>query len=367
MRMAYIARSVLPSEAANAVHVARMCAALAGEGADLRLFAHQGRPESDMAGLAQIYGLRHPFALRLYDMKHPLDRLGWRARALLQAWREGRRAVLTRDVPTAALATRWGFATVLELHHPPAPDSDKGRALARAQARGARLVAITAQLAAHLEAQLNLPAGAVTVLQDGADLAPEPAPPPPGRRLVAGYAGSLLPGKGVELIAALAPLVPEVAFVVLGGPETARRDWQARVSAPNLSFLPRVAPAEVARHIAGFDVALLPNARRVGTSGGGVTDIGAWTSPLKAFEYMALGRAILASDLPNLREVFSDRRNALLCPPEDPEGWVAPLRALAADAGLRARLGDAARQDLAMRYSWAARARAMLTLLAQRP
>ena len=43
-----------------------------------------------------------------------------------------------------------------------------------------------------------------------------------------------------------------------------------------------------------------------------------FTSPLKLFEYMASGRPIVASDLPSLREVLADGRNALLVEPATP-------------------------------------------------
>ena len=44
-----------------------------------------------------------------------------------------------------------------------------------------------------------------------------------------------------------------------------------------------------------------------------------FTSPLKLFEYMAAGRAIVASDLPAIREVLRDGENALLVTPGDAE------------------------------------------------
>ncbi len=78
------------------------------------------------------------------------------------------------------------------------------------------------------------------------------------------------------------------------------------------------------------------------------------------FEYMAAGRAIVSGDLPVLREVLDDRRNALLCPGGDLAAWTVALRTLAADPALRHRLGSAARADMLGHYSWDARARAVI-------
>ena len=48
-----------------------------------------------------------------------------------------------------------------------------------------------------------------------------------------------------------------------------------------------------------------------------------YTSPLKLFEYLTLGRPIVASDLPAIREVLTDGRTALLVPPGDPPALAA--------------------------------------------
>lgn len=365
-RLAYIAKSVIPSETANSVHVTKMCAALASVGVDVRLFAHRGTPALGPEALARHYGLEQPVPYRLFDTGTWWDRRTWRRRAVRSAIRDTR-AVLTRDIRTALMAGRRGAKTFLELHHPPEPSSKGARALEQTLRDGTRLVTITAALADHVASEWPVHRDAITVLQDGADVTrPQSvAPLRVGSRPLVGYVGSLLPGKGVETVLAVAPSLPGIDFVVVGGPEKARLGWQATVRSNNVRLLPRVPPADVPSVIAAFDVALLPNARKVATAGGGSVDIGAWTSPLKAFEYMAQGKAIVVSDLPNLREVFAHDRNGLLCRPEDQTHWAQAITVLTEDPALRARLGRAARDDLVRHYSWRARALAMTALIAQ--
>ncbi|WHZ33265.1 glycosyltransferase family 4 protein [Sagittula sp. MA-2] len=366
MRLAYIARSELPSESANSVHVMRMCLALLDAGADVRLFALKGGTgDSSPEGLARYYGARRPVPMQLYDRSNPFTGGGWRMRAVLSA-RLARRSVLTRDIHVAVIAARFGISTVLELHHAPHKGSRGERDLGRALAKGVRIVTITSALADHIAGHWPVSREHIAVLQDGADVVGSITPEGTldRGRPVAGYVGSLLPGKGAELVCELAGLVPEADVVVIGGPEKRRLEL-AHGAPANLRVLPRVSPSSVAAQIAALDVALLPNARNVSAEGG--ADIGAWTSPLKAFEYMALGRAILASDLPNLREVFEDGRNALLCPPDEPEVWAQRLRDLLSDETLRSALGAAAKSDLERNYSWAVRARKMLELMSAAP
>jgi glycosyltransferase involved in cell wall biosynthesis len=100
----------------------------------------------------------------------------------------------------------------------------------------------------------------------------------------------------------------------------------------------------------------MPYETNVSVSGGGNTaDI---CSPMKMFEYMASGRAILSSDLPVLHEVL-DPSCAIFCPPQDASAWIQAFRQVTQDSALRARLASAAR-DAVQGYSWRERARKSL-------
>ena len=67
-------------------------------------------------------------------------------------------------------------------------------------------------------------------------------------------------------------------------------------------------------------------------------------SPTKLFEYMGLGKAIVASDLDQIGEVIEHERSGLLCPPGDVDAAAAAIRRLLADARTpRAARGGSAR------------------------
>jgi len=112
-----------------------------------------------------------------------------------------------------------------------------------------------------------------------------------------------------------------------------------------LTFTGNQPHAAVPRLLRAIDVALQPDAT-------------AYASPLKLFEYMAAGCAVIAPDRPNIREILRDGETGLLIDPQAPKGIQLALTRLAADRELRRRLGRAARAEVERRdYTWDGNAR----------
>ena len=75
-------------------------------------------------------------------------------------------------------------------------------------------------------------------------------------------------------------------------------------------------------------------------------------SPMKLFEYMAAGKAIIASETGQVGEVLSDGETGLLVPPEDPSALAAALERLLNDEELRIEMGERAREVALSRHGW---------------
>jgi glycosyltransferase involved in cell wall biosynthesis len=89
-------------------------------------------------------------------------------------------------------------------------------------------------------------------------------------------------------------------------------------------------------------------------------------SPTKLFEYMASGRAVLASELDQIGEVLEHDETAWLVPPGDERALGEGLLLLASDPALRARLGRAARARAIETHSWDAHVERILDRLRNR-
>jgi glycosyltransferase involved in cell wall biosynthesis len=107
----------------------------------------------------------------------------------------------------------------------------------------------------------------------------------------------------------------------------------------SLAFLPWRKETEIA-DLLGFHVGLMPLEDDPWAKG---------KCAFKALQYMALGVPALVSPVGMNTEVVQHGHNGFVC--ATPAEWEASLRALLADAGLRQRLGQAARATIEARYS----------------
>jgi len=371
-RIAYFSGSKIPSRAANGVHVMRMCAAFARAGHEVVLAAIQG--DRVVGGDDfETYGVAPRFRIVKHAMfsQGLVSRLRY-ARAAPTLVRQVIKPDLVygRHLLSLSVASRWGVPMIFETHQAP---SRLERLVERRLFRRpnfARLVVISEALAnEYRRCHPDLPEQRILVAPDAADL---PGPTDldgdvsirRAGRLQVGYVGHLYPGKGMEMVAALARHMPDVDFHVVGGTETDLARWRnhgignGNGNGSNLVFHGHVPLVRTEAYRRAVDVLLAPYQASVRPAGGRA-DIGRWMSPLKIFEYMGSGRAMIVSDLPVLREIVTDGVTALLARPDDVDAWVGAVERLR-DPALRQELADRARAQLVDRHTWARRAEDVL-------
>jgi len=220
-----------------------------------------------------------------------------------------------------------------------------------------RVLAVTGVLKAMIVAA-GVPQQQIVVVPNGIDplrFADLPQRPATVDKVVLGFVGFVREWHGLDtVIAAMAadPATPLELVVVGDGPAVPA----LRQQAATLGVADRVHIAGLVAHdaipglVAGFDIALQPR-------------VVAYASPLKLFEYMAAGKAIVAPDQPNIREVLVDGVTALLFDPAASDTMWTAIRRLAADPPLRGQLGGAASAEVARRaYTWRANAERVVAL-----
>ncbi len=159
----------------------------------------------------------------------------------------------------------------------------------------------------------------------------------------------LIPKKGIDLLirafAATEALSGWTLQMLGDGPERAgleRRAQELEVR-DRVEFFGARSHAECLDAIACAGIVALP----CRTASNGDKD----GIPVVLMEAMAAARALIAGDLPAIRELIDDGETGLLVPPDDEVRLGAALAQLASDPALRVRLGAAARSKVATEFS----------------
>ncbi len=392
----YLAPVRLPTEKAHGLQIVQNCEALAAAGADVTLYAATRFQPPELRGrdIWTTYDVpRDAFRLRYVPTLDLLPLAGGRVNRLsriahylqMATYSAALWPLLRRAAPDAVYYSRHPLVLGALRRFKPARQLfwevhtlSEDRRKRRIQAELARsiggVLTVTHHMADMLIA-LGVPSERVLVVPDGIRAARFAAMPGqaearaalglPLEAFIVGYMGrlhTLNMGKGVDdLIGAIARL-PERALhlLLIGGPEDMvaayRAQWVAlglpveRFHAPG-----QIPAAEVPRALAAFDVAAMPFPW--------TEHFAYYASPVKLFEYMASGRAIVATDLPSTAEIVRDGETALLVPPSDVDALAAALARLQDDPSLRARLAENARRLVYERYTWAARAARILAFV----
>jgi glycosyltransferase involved in cell wall biosynthesis len=368
LRIACISTSQVPSTTANSIQLMKACAALVEAGHEPTLWLPDGRGDSDWAVLGPHYGIRVRFPIRRLRALAGLRRYDFCLRSVIAGRRAAAELLYVWPYQAAALGSQLGVPTLLEVHD--RPPGRMGPRLFRGflNGKGAVRMLVTTRALRDWLADHYDPArvgGLARVMPNGVDLERYRGLPEPGQarsvlglpeRFTAGYTGHLYSGRGIDLMLTLARELPDLQLLWAGGRPEAVDYWRDRLrreGVENLKLLGFVENERLPIVQAACEVLLMPYEHQIAVSSGG--DTAATASPMKLFEYLAAGRAILASDLPVLREVLNEA-NALLLPPDESAIWKEALERLRKYPERCARLGEQARTD-AQRYSWIERAR----------
>lgn len=370
MKIVAIAGSTVPSDTANSIQVMKACAALAQLGHKLTLIVPEFANRPSTFDLQQHYGLPTDF---------PIEWLSATNRRLF-TWQAMQRArvhkpdlLYTWFPQSAVFGLLHNIPTIFEAHIQ--PTGVVGPLWHRAFAnnrRRKRVASITRALADKLmhDYHMRLQPDELVIAPNGVELerfAALPDSPEPARQSLnlpsaptVMCTGHLYAGRGADLFLALAKSIPTAQFVWVGGRPADVTEWQAKAAAQhitNLTFTGFVPNQDLPLYQSAADILLMPYSRSIMGSSG-TADSASVASPMKMFEYMAAGRAIVTADLPVIREVLNEG-SAVFCEPDDVADWKVQVESLLLDAPRRIGLGRSARAAV-QGYTWLARAEKIL-------
>jgi len=392
----YCITGLVPSKRGYVTQTVRMCEAFAGTGRETTLYCpdrYQDDPTLREADVFEFYGVTDRFTIeRLsfldpFGFPEPFDEwvrrpvmiasnLGFALNAGLRLRGRDVDLAVTRHWLVAVVLVLLGVPTVFEVHKVEGTSfSPRARRAITAIADRDALVALVTltEPTADGLSRLGIPRSKIHVEPDGVDLSQYEASLsrlearaqldlPTDERIVA-YTGSFHPGKGVRpLVVACADL--DIRVLLVGDDPEQHAELErflAEREIDNVDLVEAVPPADVPRYQWAADVlTLTPTADEKARKHHPQA-----TSPLKLFEYMAAERPIVASALPGITSVLTDREDALLVQPGETDAIREAVETLLRDETLADSLAAAATETVTD-YTWETRAERIANVIASR-
>ncbi len=389
-KLLYISLMRLPTEKAHGLQIMQNCEAFADAGYAVTLWVARRWNSAELRAVADpfaYYGVRANFKVRripcidifpLFPPESAGARIAFYILQLSYALVSAILLLFTRAdiyysrdafILSLLLRLRARESLAYEVHQ--FPQSGRGAALQRhVVANVGSIIAVTPRLKADLASQRGADPARTIIAHDGIRRARFAGVPEqvaarqqigwPQEAFIVGYVGRLHTvgmDKGVGTLVEALVAIEGAHLALVGGPDdmadALRKRW-LELGAPPERFLyaGHVLPADVPRYLSAFDVCTLPLPA--------TRHFAQHASPMKLFEYMAAGRAIVASDLPGWSDVVADGNTALLLLPDDIAAWSAAMERLRREPDLRDRLGENARERALTLYTWDARAEKIL-------
>jgi glycosyltransferase involved in cell wall biosynthesis len=225
----------------------------------------------------------------------------------------------------------------------------------------ARIICISPRLKDHLQTRWNIDESKLTILPIAADVEgfkPEYNSETVRKSLglsgepVVMWVGGFYPWHDLSLLLESFALIlqrrPDARLVLVGDGQT-RSSIVDRIAKNGLShaviLTGAIAHSQVPEMLSIADVAVVPSPAITASRGGTGT-------PLKLFEYMAAGKAIVATALDEAAGVIVDRSTGILVDPGDVHQFAEAVLKLINDPEERKRLGQNAREEAVRQYSW---------------
>ena len=341
MRILYISNSIIPSRTANSIHVMKMCQAFAVNGHEVTLLAPNKKKkyEKNVMDVYDYYSVKKNFKIK--KLWYP-DLKGGAFFYTLKIFlfiitNIKFDLVYGRFLYGCFVASLLRNKVIYESHAPIFQETKYGLKFFKKLVKSKffkKLVVISQALKDIYLKDNFLNNKKIQVEHDGADevldFKTKINLQGVKNNLKVGYIGHLYHGKGIEVIASIANDVKEtIEFHVIGGVEKDINYWKNNISSNNVFFYGHVPHKEVSIYINSMDICVLPNQKVIFGNGATRTgmNLSSFTSPLKMFEYMSHKKAIIASDLPVLREVLNEK-NSILVKYDNKNEWIEAIKKL---------------------------------------
>lgn len=181
-------------------------------------------------------------------------------------------------------------------------------------------------------------------------------------KLIVGFVGTFGPWHGIpQLTQAIdrilnSKLFSNIHFLLIGDGDLKRESENQIGQYKEVTFIGEVSYSDIQHYLAVCDILVSPHCPQVD----GREFFG---SPTKLFEYMAMGKPIIASRLGQIGNVLEHKKTAYLVEPGNVENLAEAMNTLIMDPGLCNVLGQNARAEVLSKYTWEKQVRKIIEKL----
>jgi glycosyltransferase involved in cell wall biosynthesis len=315
MKICYLANTGIPSKNASAIQIVKMCEAFSKLKNQVTLIT----TNASSGNIFNFYDIKTKFKFKKIKKfkKFPLGIKFYLFSffSIIESLKFKPDIYITRNFFTCFLLILFKKKTILELHHGLESESRIVRLIVNNfdflnSKYLVKLIAITNYVKNHYISKYSIKSSKIIILPSGSSIKESYKYKINKKKINIGYFGSLYKSRGLDLIIRLASIDPRNNYYVYGSIKQAKLSIFKKNEKKNLYLNDYVPYKKISKILKDMDLLLMPYTSSI-TVAGDVGDITKFTSPLKLFDYLSVGRPIICSNFNVLKEIITENKNAI--------------------------------------------------------
>ena len=316
MKICYLSNAAIPSPVASSIQIVKMCEAFSKLNNEVTLITIN--ESKSKINFINYYNIKSKFFLK--RIKHfrsfPLgiNYYLFSIFSIFESLRYKPEIYITRNFFTCFLLVILRKNVVMELHHDLKIESRIVRFLVTKfkflnSKCVKKIVAITHGVKEEYVKKDLIKKKNIIVLPSGSSIRKNFEFSNNKKFFRIGYFGSLFQSRGLNLIQNLAKIDKENKYYLYGDLNKIN-NFKYKNLNKNINLHKYVPYKDIPKELKKMDILLMPYASSI-TVAGNVGDITKFTSPLKLFDYLSVGKIIICSDFKVLKEIIKEKKNAI--------------------------------------------------------
>ncbi len=315
MRICYLANTAIPSTNASAIQIVKMCETFSKYNNEVLLITPDS---SKKKNFKKFYNIRNKFKF-IKIKKFKKFPLGFKyylfsLLSIIESLSFKADIYITRNFFTCFLLTLLRKKIIIELHHDLAIESRivnfivKRLNLLNSNSI-VKIIAITRSVKNFYKSKYNVNEKKIIVLPSGSSIKKNFKFKKKVKYFKIGYFGSLYKSRGFKLILELSKIDKNNKYYLYGDKKNI---LNVNKNSLPINFILKdyVSYRNIPSILSKMDIFLMPYTSSI-TVAGNVGDISKFTSPLKLFDYLSIGRVIICSNFNVLKEILKKNENAI--------------------------------------------------------